>query len=100
MRTLLRSRLSGVLAAALFLAPHAAHACSVCTGGNKAEVEWALLRGSLILSILPLAAVGWGAWFVRRRARALAAIAEAGAAQAPASASSSAPALASPRYTA
>ena len=81
-RANLRSTLSCALAAALLLAPHAALACSVCTGGQKAEVEWALLRGSLILSVLPLAAVGAGAWWVRRRARALAASAETAAAHA------------------
>ena len=98
MRTAFRSGLSGALALGLLLAPRLALACPVCTGGQKAEVEWALLRGSLILSVLPLAAVGGGAWFVRRRARTLAAIAEARASQAPAP--SSASALATPRYTA
>ena len=100
MKTNRRSQLAAILAATFFFSPHAALACSVCTGGQKAEVQWAMLRGSVILSILPLAAVGGGAWFVRRRARALAAIAEARASQAPASAPSSASTLASPRYTA
>ena len=70
-RGTLRSRLSGALAAALLLAPHAAQACPVCTGGQKEEVGRAFLVGSLFLSILPLVLIGAGAWWLRRRARAI-----------------------------
>ena len=73
MRVSLRSGLQGALVAALLLAPRAALACAVCTGGQKQEVAWALLRGSLLLSVLPLLAVGAVAWWLRRRARAIAA---------------------------
>ncbi len=80
--TAFRSKLHGALALGLLLAPRAALACPVCTGGQKDEVGWALLRGSLILSILPLAAIGAGAWWLRRRARAIAASTESAAAHA------------------
>ncbi len=68
----LRSRLSGALVAALLLAPRAALACPVCTGGQKAEVGRAFLLGSVTLSILPLLAIGAGVWWLRRRARTIA----------------------------
>jgi hypothetical protein len=69
----LRSRLVGALAAALLLAPRAALACPVCSGGQKEEVGRAFFLGSVILSLLPLVAAGALAWWLRRRARALAA---------------------------
>jgi len=69
----LRSRLSGALALGLLLAPHAALACPVCTGGQKEEVGRAFFLGSVTLSILPLVAIGAGVWWLRRRARAIAA---------------------------
>jgi hypothetical protein len=78
----LRSRLEGALAAALLLAPRAAFACPVCSGGQKEEVGRAFFLGSVILSILPLVAAGALAWWLRRRARALAASSAAVAAHA------------------
>jgi hypothetical protein len=69
----LRSWLQAALVALLLFAPRAALACPVCTGGQKEEVGRALLRGSVVLSLLPLAAVGAVAWWLRRRARMLAA---------------------------
>jgi hypothetical protein len=68
----LRSALQMLLAAALLTAPRVAQACSVCTGGQKEEVGQAFLIGSLFLSVLPLAAIGGLAWWLRRRSRALA----------------------------
>ena len=70
-RTSLRSSLAGLLASALLLAPRVAFACSVCTGGQKAEVNRAFLVGSLFLSVLPLLAAGTAVWWLRRRARAI-----------------------------
>jgi predicted cobalt transporter CbtA len=67
-----RSALQVLLAAALLAAPSVAHACSVCTGGQKEEVGQAFLIGSLFLSVLPLAAIGAVVWWLRRRSRALA----------------------------
>ena len=71
MHSSLRSALHALLAAALLFAPRLALACSVCTGGQKEEVGRALLVGSVILSVLPLAAIGTAVWWVRRRARAI-----------------------------
>jgi len=71
MLTSLRSALAGLLASALLLAPRVALACSVCTGGQKAEVNRAFLVGSLFLSVLPLLAAGGAVWWLRRRARAI-----------------------------
>jgi hypothetical protein len=72
MHASLRSALCASFAAALFAAPRVAQACSVCTGGQKEEVGRAFLVGSLFLSVLPLAAIGALAWWLRRRSRALA----------------------------
>ena len=71
MRSSLRALFHSLLAAALLLAPRLALACSVCTGGQKEEVGRAFLVGSVILSVLPLAAIGTAVWWVRRRARAI-----------------------------
>lgn len=68
----LRARMAGLVAGALLLAPQAAHACSVCTGGQNPDVGRAFLLGSLALSVLPLAAVGGLSFWLWRRARALA----------------------------
>ena len=78
-----RSRLHGLLAVSLLLAPRAALACPVCTGGQKEEVGRAMLVGSLFLSVLPLVAVGAVAWWLRRRARTIAAESREIAAQRP-----------------
>jgi hypothetical protein len=78
-----RAKLSGLLVAALLLAPRAALACPVCTGGQKAEVGRAFLVGSVALSVLPLLAAGAAAWWLRRRARSLAASSATAAAHAP-----------------
>jgi hypothetical protein len=83
-RRLLRSALHAPLAAALLAAPRAALACSVCTGGQKEEVGQAFFVGSLLLSLLPLAAIGAAAWWLRRRARAIDAAARAAALPEPA----------------
>lgn len=69
----LRPRLAGALALALLLAPRAALACPVCSGGQKEEVGRAFFVGSVTLSMLPLVAAGALAWWLRRRARSLAA---------------------------
>jgi hypothetical protein len=63
------------LAAALVLAaaPELAHACAVCTGKDDAAFSIAMLKGTALLSLLPLAVFGGGAWYLRRRARQIAA---------------------------
>lgn len=65
-----RAVLGAGLASAAHLAPATARACAVCAG-QDAAVGWALLRGSLLLSLLPLVAIGGVAWYLRRRARAI-----------------------------
>lgn len=60
------------LALALLLAPDAARACAVCMGGDSQAFSLALLKGTALLSLLPLAAIGAGVWYLRRRARQLA----------------------------
>jgi hypothetical protein len=55
-------------AAALTL-PRAAEACAVCAGQDDAAVSLALLKGTALLSLLPLALIGGLVWFLRRRAR-------------------------------
>ena len=63
---------AGLLAAVLSLAPQAAEACSVCTGGQNDALRRTYLLGGLSMSALPLlAATGLVIW-LRRRARALA----------------------------
>jgi hypothetical protein len=55
----------------LAAAPRAAHACAVCTGAESEATGRAFLVGSIALSLLPLAAVGAMALWLRRRARSL-----------------------------
>jgi hypothetical protein len=55
------------------LAPDAARACAVCAGKDSAAVSWAMLKGTALLSLLPLGVIGTGVWYLRRRARQLAA---------------------------
>jgi hypothetical protein len=64
---------AGVLCFALWLAPQAAQACSVCTGGQNDALRRAYLLGGLSMSALPLLAVTGLIFWLRRRARALAA---------------------------
>jgi len=61
------------LAAALLLAPEAARACAVCTGQDSAAVNRAVLKGTALLSLTPLAVFGGAVWYLRRRARQVAA---------------------------
>jgi hypothetical protein len=68
---------AALLALALALAaPEAARACAVCTGQDSAAVSWAILKGTALLSLTPLAVIGAGVWYLRRRARQLAAAEE------------------------
>jgi hypothetical protein len=65
--------LAGLALAAVLLAPDAARACAVCAGKDSAAVSWAMLKGTALLSLLPLGVIGTGVWYLRRRARQLAA---------------------------
>jgi cbb3-type cytochrome oxidase subunit 3 len=91
----LRARVSGILVAAVALAlsvaPSAASACAVCTGGQDDETLAAFLAGTITLSLLPLAMIGGLVWWLRRRARQLAAEEAAGVIRLPVSGSRSGP---------
>ena len=75
---------AGLVAAALSLAPQAARACSVCTGGQNDALRRTYLLGGLSMSALPLLAASGLVLWMRRRARALAAPARVPARVAPA----------------
>lgn len=53
--------------------PRLSRACAVCTGQDDAAVSLAMLKGTALLSLLPLALIGGLVWYLRRRARELAA---------------------------
>ncbi len=61
-----RAASAGAVAVAL---PRAAWACAVCAGQDDAAVSLAILKGTALLSLLPLALIGGLVWFLRRRAR-------------------------------
>lgn len=53
--------------------PRISWACAVCTGQDDAAVSLAMLKGTALLSLLPLALIGGLVWYLRRRAREIAA---------------------------
>lgn len=53
--------------------PAVARACAVCTSQDDAAFNVAMLKGTALLSLLPLALVGGVVWYLRRRAREIAA---------------------------
>ena len=57
------------LVLAVLLAPDLARACAVCMGGDSAVFSRALLKGTALLSLLPIAVILTGIWYLRRRAR-------------------------------
>ncbi len=54
------------------LLPAAARACAVCTSQDDAAFNVAMLKGTALLSLLPLALIGGLVWYLRRRAREIA----------------------------
>ena len=48
----------GLLAAALLLAPGAAHACSVCFGNGDSKLSQGMLAGVLVLLLVVLSVLG------------------------------------------
>jgi hypothetical protein len=66
-----------VVLAAGSLAPGVADACAVCLTQDSKAFTWALLKGTALLSLTPLAVIGLGVWYLRRRARQLDAAEEA-----------------------
>lgn len=68
----LRTSLLVGLALTLGLAwPGLAAACPMCLSGQGGGTGRAFALGSLMLSVTPLAVIGAGVWYLRRRARAL-----------------------------
>jgi len=63
---------AGLVAAALWLLPHAALACPVCGGAQKPAVGRAYLLGGITISQIPPIFAAVVAWWMRRRALALA----------------------------
>ena len=51
------------------LASKLARACAVCMSGREDDVEFAFVATTVMMSILPVAVVGAGLWWVRRRIR-------------------------------
>lgn len=64
-----RSRTAPALAALALALPRAAAACPMCMSGTDERVQTAFALGSLALSVLPLAMIGGGVWWLVRRAR-------------------------------
>lgn len=56
-----------LLAAALLALAGAAHACPVCGAEGAARNRAAFLGTTILLSLLPLAMIGGGAWWFLRR---------------------------------
>jgi len=61
--------LAALVLAAGGLAPGVADACAVCLTQDSKAFTWALLKGTALLSLTPLAVIGLGVWYLRRRAR-------------------------------
>ena len=63
-RRTLRSALAALAAALL---PAAAHACAVCSVLGSERSRKAFFDTTIFLSLLPLALIGFGAWWLARR---------------------------------
>jgi hypothetical protein len=63
--------LQWLVVALLLTAPRVAEACYVCSSGRDDETRAAFLITTVFLSVLPLAMVGGGVWWLRRRFRQL-----------------------------
>jgi hypothetical protein len=62
------ARLSGLaVTAAALAAPASAHGCSVCSSATE-QNRMAFLVTTIVLSLLPLAMLGFGIWWLRRQA--------------------------------
>ena len=56
----------------LLSAPHAAHACAVCFGGqDSADTRMAFILTTVLMTFLPLLMIGVVVWWLRRRFRQL-----------------------------
>ena len=67
----IRSALAAALVAIAVATPRLAAACAVCMGGVGGGTQQAFAKGSLFLSVLPLAVIGSAVGYLRRRAKAI-----------------------------
>jgi hypothetical protein len=63
--------LAGIVAALVVASPRLARACAVCMSGREDDVQAAFIGTTVLLSVLPLIAVGAGLIWLRRRLREL-----------------------------
>jgi len=71
-KTAVRNRIAQITAVLLLWWPEAAAACAVCFSGQGAdEARGAFRITTVVLTFLPLVAIGGAAWWLRRRAREL-----------------------------
>ena len=71
MKTTLRPAFAAAFVAVAVATPRLAAACAVCMGGVGGGTQQAFAKGSLFLSVLPLAVIGTAVWYLRRRAKAI-----------------------------
>lgn len=62
-----------LLGMVILIAPGLASACDGCLAAQSDSVQRAFIVASAFISVLPLAMVGGGVWWLRRRAQKLAA---------------------------
>jgi predicted cobalt transporter CbtA len=62
-----------LLGMVILVAPGLASACDGCLAAQSDSVQRAFIVASAFISVLPLAMVGGGVWWLRRRAQKLAA---------------------------
>lgn len=62
---------ASLLATLLVSSPRLAHACAVCMSGREDDVQAAFIGTTVLLSVLPLIAVGAALFWLRRRLREL-----------------------------
>lgn len=67
----MNAALQTLVVAVLVAAPRLAEACYVCSSGRDDETRAAFLLTTVFLSVLPLAIVGGGVLWLRRRFRQL-----------------------------
>ena len=60
------TRITAAASALLFVSPALAHACAVCGGGSD-RMRVAFLISTAFLSLLPLALIFSGVWWLRRQ---------------------------------
>jgi hypothetical protein len=64
-----RLALAGALALAVVAAPRLVHACAVCSVITSESNRKAFFDTTIFLSLLPLGLIGWGLFWLARKAR-------------------------------